>query len=329
MKKPESLSEFSIISRFFSDGMLADKQKSSNILLGVGDDCALLQMNNNQAMALSMDTMVAGRHFPEQAPPEDIAYRAVAVAVSDLAAMGADPLAFTLGLTLPDSNENWLERFSRGLRSAANNFNISLIGGDTTKGSLAITVQVHGLLPENKKILRSGAAPGDTVFVSGYLGDAATALAVLNDDASVDDETRRYLCNRFYRPQPRIALGQALLPIASAAIDISDGLLADLGHIAEASGLGATIYADRLPISTTVAKLVDDKKAINHALIGGDDYELCFTASSSSRETLQQISSRLGITITEIGEMNLSDNVRCIDQSGVEIQTDITGYQHF
>ena len=321
----EPLSEFAIISRFFSD--LAGE--SGAIDVGVGDDCALLKIPPGQRLAMSIDTVVEGRHFPASAAVEDIAYRAVAVAASDLAAMGATPLAATLALALPGADESWLQQFSRGLRAALGAFDLSLIGGDTTRGPLTITVQVHGLLPDDRALLRSGAKPGDRVFVSGNLGDAAAALAMFAGELDVDPSQREYLYRRFYRPSPRLDLGCALLPVAASAIDISDGLLADLGHILECSGVGARVYVDRLPLSGALQSHSDRRSVVQWALTGGDDYELCFTVAEDCVSRLEAIAAQCDVSLTEIGEIVAGAGLQCLDADGEPVALETAGYQHF
>ena len=263
------LSEFTLIYRYFSSLGRGDA-----VELGVGDDCAILSLQPGERLATSVDTMVEGVHFPADAFPEDIAYRAVAVAASDLAAMGARPIGMTLALTLPEADEFWLNTFSQGLAAAVSAFDLPLVGGDTTRGPLSISVQVMGALPATGGLLRGGARVGDGVYVSGTLGDSAAGLALLNDEWQCDPDAGEYLHQRFYRPQPRLSLGLELLEVASAAIDISDGLIADAGHIAAASGVQLRIDSAALPLSAALQSHPDRAKALRWALSGGDDYEL-------------------------------------------------------
>ena len=320
------LSEFELISHYFADGLTTGHPA---IELGIGDDCAILTVAAGQRLVMSIDTLVEGRHFLAEAEPFDIAYRALSVAVSDLAAMGASPLAFTLALTLPSAEQAWLQAFSNGLRSAAQHYGIALIGGDTTRGPLVISVQVHGCLPNEQQLLRSTAKPGDRIYVSGKLGDAAAALAIMQQQLAVEAPHKGYLLSRFNRPQARLQLGQQLLSVASAAIDISDGLLADLEHIAEASGVAATIYTDRLPLSAALCASCDQQQAQRWALNGGDDYELCFTVSPEQAETLPAIAGECGLALTDIGEISTGSGVRCLDADGKVVELPSTGYQHF
>lgn len=263
--------EFALIARYFSSlgaGAAVD--------VSVGDDCALLSLNEGERLATSIDTLVAGRHFFPDTFPEDIGYRCVAVAVSDLAAMGARPLGMTLALTLPEADDFWLHAFSEGLAQACSQYTIPLVGGDTTRGPLTMSVSVFGALPHDQSLLRSGAKVGDRVCVSGPLGDAAAALAFIQEQWQPEPDHGEYLLQRFHRPTARLSLGRSLLGSATAAIDISDGLLADVGHIATASGVKVVIDCERLPLSEAVRSHPTEKDRLRWALSGGDDYELCF-----------------------------------------------------
>ena len=328
----KSPSEFEIISLYFS-GLSSSSSSSSSVAdsvqLGIGDDCALLSIPAGQRLAISIDTMVEGRHFPASALPSEIAYRAVAVAVSDLAAMGATPVAATLALTLPSADEAWLAQFSRGIGEAMSDFAMSLVGGDTTRGPLTITVQVHGTLPNDQALLRSGAEVGDDIYVSGVLGDAAVALKLFEGTLDLPAESADYLRRRFYRPSPQLALGKALLPLASSAVDISDGLLADLGHITEKSGVGAELDIEQLPLSPVLAGLSDRETVLRSALSGGDDYELCFTATPANREVLAAVAVQCHVALTRVGSIIAGSGVRCLDSEGQPFQLPASGYQHF
>jgi len=269
-----AISEFDLIDRFFAR---AADRSAPGVVAGIGDDCAVLQLEPGERLATSIDTQVQGRHFMFDTPPVHIGYRAVAAAVSDLAAMGAQPRGMTLALTLPKADESWLQGFSEGLHEASRNFGCPLIGGDLTRGPLTITIAVFGALPPDRMLARSGAQPGDQLWVSGSLGDAAAALRVLAGEWPGPAEEAQYLLRRFYSPSPRLALGQQLLEHgATAAIDVSDGLLADVGHIAHASGVRIVVDSKSLPLSDVLFKFPDIKQALTWALTGGDDYELCF-----------------------------------------------------
>ncbi len=303
------LSEFQLIQRYF-----ASLDSAPQVALGVGDDCALLELPPGEQLATSIDTMVSGVHFPEDARPEDLAWRAVAAAASDLAAMGADPLGMTLALTLPDANERWLQGFAEGLAKVAEVFALPLVGGDTTRGPLAVAVQVMGSLPAGSALLRSGAAAGDRLCISGTPGDAAAGLALLQGRWQPPQEFEDYLRQRFYRPVPRITLGRSLREIASAAIDVSDGLLADAGHIAYSSGVRLAIDAALVPLSPALAAAAGGQ-ALQWALAGGDDYELLFTLPAGVALPAQ---------CTVIGAVTSGDGVDCLDSPGIA-----TGYEHF
>ena len=311
--------EFGIIQRFFSTISLGD----ASVPCGIGDDCAVLNLTPGHQLAVSMDTLVAGRHFLENAHPYDIATRALAVNLSDLAAMGATPKWFTLGLTLPEVDVAWLKCFSKGLSNMASDHSCLLVGGDTTQGPLSITIQVHGELPAGKALKRSLARVGDSVYVSAHLGDGAAALMMLQKQLAVDEVEQAYLHQRFYAPEPQIALGQALLNKAHAAIDVSDGLLADLGHIAEQSGVGMNIFIDQLPFSPVVSRVAktDRAQALAWALSGGDDYQLAFTGPAGLMNTIDNI--------TCIGEVVQGDTIACYDGDTLFNYQGTHGYQHF
>ncbi|ARN74412.1 thiamine-phosphate kinase [Oceanicoccus sagamiensis] len=337
MSDSGQLSEFDIIARYFADidggttvGTTVDTTAGqSAVTLGVGDDCALLSLPPGQQLALSIDTLVSGRHFPENANPYQLAERALAVSISDLAAMGATPLAFTLALTLPAVDTQWLDGFSRGLRAAAQAYKLPLMGGDTTQGPLSLTVQVHGSVSAQTALKRSAAKPGDAIFVSGTIGDAAVALAMIQGRLTVDQAQQNFLNQRFYQPSARLDIGQGLLGLANAAIDISDGLLADLAHIAKASQLAAVVNVDQLPLSSVIKAVVEKPQALAYALSGGDDYELCFTAPPENRALIKTLGQQLGVPITEVGTMLAGSGVSCIDASGGDVSVDASGYQHF
>jgi len=297
--------EFALIKQYFAP--LSDK---------IGDDCAILDVNPDEQLVTSTDTLVEQVHFPADAPPDQVAYRAVATATSDLAAMGADAKALTLALTLPEANETWLQQFSLGLSQACDDFAIELVGGDTTRGSLTVTVTVMGTVPRGAALTRCGARPGDKVYVSGTLGDAAAALAVINGEWSGPATHRHYLLMRFYRPTPRLAFGKALRGVASSAIDISDGLLADAAHIAAQSGVCLTIQAADVPINAVLTDHPDPAQAVQWALSGGDDYELLFTVPPENTAALPE-----GCTC--IGEVIVGEGVAC------DVAVASSGYRHF
>jgi len=302
--------EFDLIRRYFSS-----LGRGEHVRLGVGDDAALLRLPSGSELVMSIDTAIAGVHFPEQAFPEDVAYRVVAAAASDLAAMGAEPLGMLLALSLPVVDELWLHAFSEGLAQASQAFALPLVGGDTTRGALSLTVQVSGAVPEGQALLRGGARAGEQVCVSGTLGDAAAGLALLEGRWQVaDPDAAEYLQQRFFRPVPRLALATALRGIATAAIDISDGLLADLDHLAAASGVRIVLDPAALPVSTALAEAPEEQRT-DWALRGGDDYELAFTLPA-------QLPLPPGCTC--IGRTESGQGVHCPGAA-----SDATGYRHF
>jgi thiamine-monophosphate kinase len=284
------MGEFELIRRYFLP--LAGQQRSRSLILGPGDDCAIQRIPEGRELVFSIDTLVEGVHFPVNYRPEFLGWRALAAATSDLAAMGAAPECFTLALTLPAGDEQWLAGFAEGLGRASMEFGIALAGGDTTSGPLTLTLQVHGTVEHGSAIRRTGARPGDLIAVSGTLGDAGAALDYLNETSPSPDVAA--VLDRYHSPQPRLALGQAVRGIASAAVDISDGLLADLGHILKASGVGASIDSARLPLSLPLKRLKGEG-APGLALRAGDDYELCLTIPTerwgqAPQEVRQQLS---------------------------------------
>lgn len=317
------LGEFELIHRYF-ENRTASRE---DVVLGIGDDGAILRIPLGRDLVVAMDTLVAGVHFSEEFPPEDIGYRALAVNLSDLAAMGAEPAWATLALTLPAAEEDWLAAFTRGFFKLAEEFAVALVGGDTTRGPLSITVQVHGFIPAGMSLRRSGAQPGDHLYVTGTLGDAAFALTPSMD--KLGKEERKYPLGRLHRPSPRVREGMILRDIASSAIDISDGLIADLGHILEASGVGARIEVDRLPLSAALQSGTDKEHGWQLALTGGDDYELCFTVSPERRSVLESRLSEFDCKISWIGRIEASKGLRCIRENGAEFIPQGSGYRHF
>lgn len=318
-----AIGEFDLIKCYFERSA-----SSAGVELGIGDDCALLDVPAGKHLAVSMDTLVAGVHFPADASSRLIAERALRVNLSDLAAMGAEPLWFTLGLTLPEPNPDWLENFSVGLFAAADEFNCVLVGGDTTRGPLSMTLQVHGAVDSKNALRRSGARIGDLVCVTGCLGDGAAALAVIQDKLWPGEDAREYLLDRFYRPRPQLAEGQLLLGVASAALDISDGLIADLGHICECSNVGAIVDIERLPLSSAMRANVSVMQANTWALAGGDDYQLCFTLPPAKQLALQTLIDSGQLQATIVGEIVSGSGVICRSE-GVEVNLSATGYNHF
>ncbi|KAA3628876.1 MAG: thiamine-phosphate kinase [Proteobacteria bacterium] len=320
-----SLGEFQLIDRYFK----RDYTKRDDVVLGIGDDAAVVRLPAGQELAVAIDTLVAGVHFPRDIAPRDIGHKALAVNLSDLAAMGAEPAWATLALTLPEPDEQWVHAFASGFFALADSTGVALIGGDTTRGPMTISVQVAGHVPQGSALRRHGARPGDQVWVTGTLGDAALALAGLQGRAEVAVTDRSTLGARLDRPIPRIAEGCALRGLAHAAIDISDGLGADLGHLLDASGVGATIHATRLPLSAAMERHLGTSGNWALPLGGGDDYELCFTAPESARGAIEARFARLGTRCTAIGRIDERPGLRCIIADGEIIDPRTLGYQHF
>ncbi len=320
------MNEFELIQHFFTRSACA--QGGENIPLGIGDDCALLQIPTGHYCAVSTDSLVSGVHFPKDSPPFLLGQRVLAVAVSDLAAMGAKPLGFTLAITLEQIDTPWLQAFSEGLSTMAQHCAIALIGGDTTRGPLAMTVTVMGAVPANHGLLRSGAQVGDLLCVSGPLGAAAAALPFVLGQVAADTvpaEAQQQLLAAYWTPQPQLELGRWLLGKASAALDISDGLLADCGHIAKASKVALQIEQARVPIAAAVLRAVGDADALQCALSGGDDYQLAFTIAASYLEALQQRFTAVQV----IGRVSAGQGVQLLDSAGQSIKCAHLGYQHF
>ncbi|MFI3309651.1 thiamine-phosphate kinase [Ewingella allii] len=318
--------EFDLIARYFNRYRTARR----DVQLGIGDDCALLTVAEKQLLAVSTDTLVEGIHFLKTIDPADLGYKALAVNLSDLAAMGADPAWVSLALTLPEVNTEWLEAFSDSLFDQLNYYGMQLIGGDTTRGPLSMTLTIQGLIPMDRALTRSGAGVGDWIFVTGSLGDSAAGLALLLDQLTVDNaEHRDTLLQRHLRPTPRILQGQALRGLATAAIDISDGLISDLKHVLSASGCGARIDLDALPLSEALLGSVDGDRALKWALTGGEDYELCFTVPEINRGALDVALSHLGVDFTCVGQMApLSEGITFL-RSGEPVELDWQGFDHF
>jgi thiamine-monophosphate kinase len=311
-----SLGEFELIARYF-----ARQAPRSAVLLGIGDDAAVLASPPDRRLVVAVDTIVEGVHFPAATQPADIGYRALAVNLSDLAAMGAEPAWFTLSLSLPHSDEQWLDGFASGLFALANEFQMPLVGGDTVKGPLVVTVQIAGTVETDRWLTRSGARPGDALMISGIPGEAAGGLATVQA-ASAETDAVRHLRRRFFRPTPRIQVGRALREIASAAMDVSDGLLTDLDKLCAASGCGARVDVETLPKSSALAATFDPSACIDFALAGGDDYELLFTIPPAHVAQVEALG------CTRIGEITADRSVVCL-REGREYRLRRRGYDHF
>jgi thiamine-monophosphate kinase len=314
-----SPSEFDLIARYFTG-----HDRGDGVLLGVGDDAALLApLAPGEALAVTVDTLVAGVHFDPAGDPAALGHKLLAVNLSDLAAMGAEPLWATLALTLPTADPTWLEAFSGGLAALAAEHGVALVGGDTTRGPLTLTLQAAGRVPADRVLRRAGARPGDGIYVTGTLGDAALAL---RDPPDLDRGERAALRQRLERPTPRVAAGRALRGLASAAIDISDGLAADLGHVLDASGVGATVTLADLPLTPALARLAaaGDWQL---PLAGGDDYELCFTVPAAQEEAVA--AAALAVAATRIGTVEAAPGLRLLAPDGTPYRLARAGYDHF
>jgi thiamine-monophosphate kinase len=312
------IGEFELIGRYF-----AQRPARNDVRLGIGDDAAVLDVRVDRKLVVAMDTIVEGVHFPVHFDPADIGYRALAVNLSDLAAMGAEPAWFTLSLSMPGSDEEWLERFAAGLFELADVHDIALVGGDTVRGPLVVTVQIAGWVEPDRWLTRSGARPGDLVVVSGMPGEAAGGLATLQQSLPLNDCIRR-LQGRFRRPTPRVRVGRALRGIATAAMDISDGLLTDLDKLCAASHCGASVDVDALPRSPDLHATFDEATSLQYALAGGDDYELLFTIPPSQLAILEQ----LDVRCVPIGTITTDTRVTC-RRGAMPFDVRRRGYDHF
>lgn len=332
------LGEFDLIERFFkTEADAMHTGESAHITLGIGDDCALLKPPAGEEIAVTSDMLVEGRHFFAAANPELLGRKALAVNLSDLAAMGAKPLGFTLAIALPHVDTAWLEAFSKGLFAVAKQFSCPLIGGDTTAGPLTISITALGSIPSKKPIRRSGAKVGDDIWVSGTVGDARLTLAALRHEINLTDEDLQSIESRMHNPTPRVELGIQLRNIASSALDISDGLLGDLQHILKQSHVDAQIVLDQLPKSVTLQK---QSMAIQNqfAASGGDDYEICFTAATQERNAIHGISKALNLPLSIIGQIipmkNEQATIHLLDEEKKPISTNeaatlLKSFDHF
>lgn len=311
------MGEFDLIKEFFT-------RPSKRAVLGIGDDCALLQPAPGMQLAISTDMLVSGQHFFADVDPFTLGHKALAVNLSDLAACGAKPLAFTLALALPESNASWLSAFSKGMFALADQHSCELIGGDTTRGPLTISITVLGETPPGQALLRSGAQPGDDIYVSGTLGDACLALEALQGKISLSAHDLAQGRQRLELPTPRVALGLALRGIATSAIDVSDGLLGDLQHVLESSHVGATLYTESLHNTMMVPGC-----PLRYVLAGGDDYELVFTAPPHLREAVSQAAHSANTPVTRIGCIDANPQLRLLDAQGALVSGAFASFDHF
>jgi thiamine-monophosphate kinase len=316
-----SQEEFQLIKRYF-----VSDTEGGDVLLGIGDDAAVV--NSSGPLAVATDTLVSGIHFPVHMPPDAIGYRSLAVNLSDLGAMGAEPRWCTLALAIPDPQESWLEAFSAGLLELAKLHGVSLVGGDLTRGPLTVTVHLLGPINPDRMLTRSGGKIGDDLYVTGSLGDSAAGLEFFSKNTHEIGPHHAALIARFLKPTPRVEEGRVLSSLASAAIDISDGLLADLGHICEASDCGAVVDVGRIPLSPDLAALFPKEAAQAHALGGGDDYELCFTAAPAQAEAVECAMNKVGTAVQSIGRLVAGEGVTC-HRDGETFSPPNSGYVHF
>jgi thiamine-monophosphate kinase len=314
--------EFSLIAKHFT-------RATPGAVLGVGDDCALLAPTPGMQLAVSSDMLLEGRHFSPQDSPAGIGHKSLAVNLSDLAAMGATPRWATLAIALPEENDAWLTAFSRGFFRMADQHGIELIGGDTTRGALTISITVMGEVPPGQALRRDGAQAGDDIWVSGVLGSAAMALAYRQGRLFMEQIDAAKVLPALYLPTPRVALGIALRGLAHSAIDISDGLLADLGHILERSGVGARLAFSALPTLPVVQAYLHEAVARECVLAGGDDYELCFTAPAGRRDAILAAAASANVSISRIGQITAEPGLSLLAADGQPLHYDKTGYDHF
>ena len=318
------MTEFDLIKRFFAEQPVQRK----DVLLGIGDDCAIVTTNEKQHIAVTTDTLVAGVHFFEDAEPRAIGHKSLAVSLSDLAAMGAEPSWISIALTLPKVDEAWVSEFCAGVFELAEYYNVQLIGGDTTSGPLSITVTAQGLTPADKRLTRAGARAGDWLFVTGDLGDGALALNYLLNKVEVESAYREQIIDKLLYPKPRVLAGQLIREYATAAIDLSDGLIGDLQHICEASNVGANIVLEDLPLSAALTETLPLEQAQQLALSGGDDYELLFTVTEDNKVGIETALNNAGIKHSCIGQLNGNGKITTtLNNQAVKINA--KAFEHF
>jgi thiamine-monophosphate kinase len=312
---------FEIIERYFSRA-----SADPDVLVGVGDDAAVVAASG--ALAVAVDTLVEGVHFPAGLAAEAVGYRVLAVNLSDMAAMGAQPRWCTLALTLAESQPTWLEGFADGLYMLAERYGVALIGGDLTRGPMTVSLQIIGTVEPTRWLSRSGGHVGDDIYVTGTLGDSAAGLALIKERAGEEVPAHAALREQFLWPEPRVAAGRALAGLASAAIDVSDGLLADLGHVCKASGCGAFVDVEQVPLSAEILSAFPPNVAEAYALSGGDDYELCFTAAPAQAQSVEAVLEAVGCPARKIGQLIPGTGVEC-RRDGESIESPSAGYRHF
>lgn len=324
------MNEFALIRDYFARPNFVRK----DVILGVGDDAAITQVPQGQYLATTTDTLLEGVHFLPEASPEAIAHKAIAVNLSDLAAMGAEPAWINLSLSVERVDQQWLASFSEKINELTQYFSIQLIGGDTVKGKTAVTITAQGFVPADSMLTRSGAQPGDWLFLTGTVGDAAAGLAFLKKDITIDDKTAaEYLVKRHYFPTPRVLAGTTLRRLATSCIDVSDGLLQDLGHIVDGSSVGALVHLDKLPISEALGNTIKDlEQALTYACTGGDDYELLFSIPEEHRVSMETAMANYNLPVTCIGQITGAQgkiDLRLNDETFSFAAIKDKGFQHF
>jgi len=318
------LNEFELIQHYFARQPVT----RADVAAGIGDDAAVLDPPAGRQLVVSTDMLVAGVHFPHDTEANAVGHKALAVNLSDLAAMGASPAWFTLNLSLPAPDEPWIEGFCAGLFGLARAFELQLVGGDTTRGPVTIGIQITGFVPRGQALLRRGARVGDLVYVTGWLGDAALGLMCLRDELHLAPADRARMLERLNRPTPRVYEGEALRGLASSCIDISDGIVADLGHVLEASGVGARIELAALPLSAAY-EANRGQIGWDPALAHGDDYELCFTVSPAQQSALDRLATDFACGLRRIGVIEAQPGLRLVDPAGQTYRPGISGFDHF
>ncbi|ALS99210.1 thiamine-phosphate kinase [Lacimicrobium alkaliphilum] len=319
------MKEFDLIEAFFKE----KGHQRRDVQIGIGDDAAVLSVPAGQSLVVTTDTLIDGVHFPHNTPGRAVASKAVAVNLSDLAAMGAEPAWLSLSLSIPQVDENWLNGFSLGLQELTDYYSVQLIGGDTVRGPLSITVTAQGFVPQNQALTRSGAKPGDWIYVTGTLGDAGLGLDMMQGRMDVAARHKNYLSNRLNCPTPRVLAGTMLRRIATSCIDISDGLIQDLRHILKASDVSAIIQVDKLPFSQAMQDAVVNEQAIRYALTSGDDYELLFTVPEEQKSNLQHALSTTSEPVTCIGQITGGQDKLELRRGKEKVSYEMLGYQHF
>ncbi|MDN3651660.1 thiamine-phosphate kinase [Thalassotalea ponticola] len=318
------MKEFELIRRYFTDQPVTRK----DVVMGIGDDCALIDNGGDSYVAITTDTLVAGVHFPKETSPRAIGHKAVAVNLSDLAAMGAVPSWISIAITLPAINEHWLQEFTQGIFELTEYYNVQLIGGDTTQGPLSITITAQGMVAKDKVLYRSGAKNGDYVFVTNTIGDAGLALAAINGDIHLSEKDFESVKRKLDFPKPQVLVAQMVREFATAAIDVSDGLLADLHHLCEASALGINLDLDNVPLSDVLVNNVSKEQALRLALTSGDDYQLIFTVSATNKVAVETAMTHAAVDYTCLGQLNPSKQINLFFE-GEAFEVASNGFQHF